>query len=83
LVQAKIEEGTLEADLPPSQRPPALPVLTLDMPVAPSADCDQGAVSSSASVVDNRALTAAMLPSVRVVCGGVKLPDDAMDGNAL
>jgi hypothetical protein len=33
-------------------------------------------------VVDNRAVINAMVPSLRIVCGGVKLPESMVDVNA-
>jgi hypothetical protein len=64
-----------------------MPVFARDIALAQSADPDQGdicsQVPSNGIVIDKGVVTNAMVPSLRIVCGGVKLPDDAVDVNAL
>jgi hypothetical protein len=40
------------------------------------------AVSSNGIVIDERKVIDAMVPSLRIVRGGVKLPDNLVDANA-
>jgi hypothetical protein len=90
LVQAQTAAGTLDADLLSSQTnmQQAPPVLNRDLALAQSTDCDQGGIRSYASnkgniAVDKSAAINAIFPSLRIVCGGVKLPDNVLDVNAL
>jgi filamentous hemagglutinin family protein len=75
LAQAQTAAGTL------------VPVFTRDVTPAQSADSDQGAicsqVSSNGVVINKRVAINAMVASLRVVCGGVKLPDKVVEANAL
>jgi hypothetical protein len=88
LGQAQTAAGTLEADLFPSQTniPLALPVLTRDVALAQSAASDQAAVcadvSSHGIITDRGVVISAMVPSLRIVCGGVTLPDNTVDVDA-
>jgi hypothetical protein len=75
LVQAQTAAGTL------------LPRVTQNIVSAQIADADQGAICSQVSsndiVIDKGIIINAMVPSLRIVCGGVKLPDNRVDANAL
>jgi hypothetical protein len=80
LVQAQTAAGTLEADRPPSQ------TNIRDLALAQSADCHQGAIYSHASgngIVIDKSVVNAMVPSLRIVCGGVTLPSYVGDVNVL
>jgi hypothetical protein len=88
LGQAQIAAGTLEAELLSSQTSiqVALLVLNPDVAMAQSLESDHGVncadVPGNGIVMDNRAVINAMVPSLRIVCGGVKLPDNVVDVNA-
>ena len=62
----------------------ALSVLNPDVVLAQSADSERGVDCADVSgiVMDKRAVINAMVPSLRIVCGGVKLPDDVAAVNA-
>jgi hypothetical protein len=87
VAQAQIAAGTLEADLPASQTDMTLspPELASDIVVAASANFDQGAVSTDLSPngvdMDTRVVINPLVPSLRVVRGGVKLPPNLVDVN--
>jgi filamentous hemagglutinin family protein len=89
LAQAQTAAGMLEADLVASQAniQLALSVFPRDVALAQSADTDQEAicshVSSNGIAIEKRVVINAIIPSLRVVCGGVKLPDNVVDVNAL
>jgi hypothetical protein len=86
---AQIAAGTLEADLPASQTTFTLALLDLAPDIAQGADPDAELGASSAVVasdgimMDKRVVTDAMIPSLRIVRGGVRLPDNVVDVNAL
>jgi hypothetical protein len=85
---AQTAAGALEADLPASQT--SITLAQLDL--APDISLEQGsysgpqaatAVDSTDGVVmDKRVVTDAMIPSLRIVRGGVRLPDNLVDVNA-
>ncbi|HSY04986.1 MAG TPA: MBG domain-containing protein, partial [Steroidobacteraceae bacterium] len=88
LSQAQTAAGTLEAELLSSQTSiqVALPVLNPDVAMAQSLESDHGVncadVPGNGIVIDKRAVINAMVPSLRIVCGGVKLPDNVVEVNA-
>ena len=86
LVRARNAVGTLEADLPSSQTNIQLVSLDPNITVAQRLDSDAGdassAVPSNGIVIDRRKVIDAMVPSLRIVRGGVKLPDNLVDVNA-
>jgi hypothetical protein len=86
LVQAQNAVGTFEADLSSSQTNIQLVPLDPNINVAQRLDSDAGdassAVSSNGIVIDKRKVIDAMVPSLRIVRGGVKLPDNLVDANA-
>ena len=88
LGEAQTAAGTLEAEVLSSQTSiqVALPVLNPDLAMAESSDSDHGVncagVSGNGIVMDKRAVINPMVPSLRIVCGGVKLPDNLVDVNA-
>ncbi len=86
LMQARNAVGTLEADLPSSQTNIQLVSVDPNITVAQRLDSDaadaSSAVSSNGIVIDRREVIDAMVPSLRIVRGGVKLPDNLVDGNA-
>ena len=71
LLQAQIAVGTLEADLPASETTIQLAPLYLAQDS-----------TSNGIVEDDRVVLDARLPSLRVVHGGLKLPDNMVDVNA-
>jgi hypothetical protein len=85
LAQAQIAAGTLEADLPASQTNITLspPELASDMVLASNTNFDQDAVSPDLSIngvdMDTRVAINPLIPSLRVLGGGVKLPPNLVD----
>jgi hypothetical protein len=86
LVQAQNPVGTLEADLASSQTNIQLVPIDPNITVAQRLDSDAGdassIVSSNGIVIDRRKVIDAMVPSLRIVRGGVKLPHNLVDVNA-
>jgi hypothetical protein len=88
LSQAQTAAGTLEGDLPSSQTniELALPILTHEVALAQSSDSDQDVICSDVSingiVMEKRVAINERVPSLRIVCGGVKLPDNVVDVSA-
>jgi hypothetical protein len=86
LAPAQNAVGTLEADLSSSQTNIQLVPLDPSITVAQRLDSDAGDASSTVSsngiVIDRGKVIDAMVPSLRIVRGGVKLPDNLVDVNA-
>ena len=84
LGRAQTAVGALETDLSPSQMniQPAPTLFARDVVLAQSGDSDQqricSHVSSKSVVMDE----ISGVPPLRIVCGGVKLPDHVVDINA-
>ena len=70
---------SIEADLPSSQTDIQLAMLDVPTNIAaiPGLDVD-ASVASDSTVLDERSVHRAMVPSLRVVHGGVRLPQDAL-----
>jgi hypothetical protein len=86
LAQAQTAAG--EADLVVSQTAiEALPAFTREIAFAQSADFDQEAtcshVSTNEIVINKKLVFNAMVSSLRIVCGGVKLPENTVDVSSL
>jgi hypothetical protein len=86
LVQTQNPVGTLEADLASSLTNIQLVPIDPNITVAQRLDSDAGDASSTVSsngiVIDRGKVIDAMVPSLRIVRGGVKLPDNLVDVNA-
>jgi hypothetical protein len=88
LGQAQTAAGTLDPELLSSQTSitVALSVLNPDVAMAQSSASDHGVncvdVSGNRIVMDKKAVIDPMVPSLRIACGGVKLPDNLVDVNA-
>jgi filamentous hemagglutinin family protein len=88
LGQAQTAAGTLEADLPAWQTNITLALLDLTPDIAQESVADAGQaatselIASDGIMLDKRVVTDAMIPSLRIVRGGVKLPADLVDVNA-
>jgi filamentous hemagglutinin family protein len=86
--QAQPAVGTLEADLPASRTNITLALLDLVPDIAQGQGSDAALAATSAVdsndgiMMDKRVATDAMIPSLRIVHGGVKLPDNLVDVNA-
>ena len=85
---AQVQTAAGEADVVVSQTTiQAFPAITREVALAQSADFDEGAACSHVSrngiVIDEKQVSNAMVASLRIVCGGVKLPESAVDLNAL
>jgi trimeric autotransporter adhesin len=80
--------GPLEANLPASQTSITLAQPDLAPNLAEESDADAGigitstVAASDGIALDKRIVTDAMIPSLRIVRGGVKLPADLVDVNA-
>ena len=77
---------SIEANLPSSQTNIQLAMLDVSTSIAVTqsldVDTDVAAAAADNIVTDKRTLHGAMVPSLRIVRGGVKLPNDQVDFNA-
>jgi hypothetical protein len=78
-VDAQNVVTSIEANLPSSQTDIQLAMLNVPTNIAElqSSDVDSD-VASDSTVLDERSVHRAMVPSLRVVRGGVRLPEDAL-----
>jgi filamentous hemagglutinin family protein len=86
LVKAQNAVTSIETNLPSSQTNIQLAMLdaSSNITVTQDLDVDTGAATEAADniVLDKRSVHGAMLPSLRIVRGGVKLPQDEASSNA-
>ena len=88
LALAQTAAGTLEADLPASQTTSTLalldqaPDISLEQESGSSPEVATAVVSTDGVAMDKRVVPDAVIPSLRIVRGGVRLPDNLVDVNA-
>ena len=83
LLEAQNAVTSIEANLPSSQTNIQLAMLDVPASILVTQDVDTDLATEAADniVTDKRSVHGAMVPSLRVVRGGVKLPDDRVDVN--
>jgi len=86
LGQAQTAAGTLDLLSSQTSTQVGLSVINPDVTMAQSSDSDHGVNCTDASdnriVMDKKVAINPMVPSLRIACGGVKLPDNRVDVNA-